>query len=141
MLRIVIDTDVLVSGFVSPDGASRQLLLGALDGKFAMLVSTPLLLEYEAVLLRPQHLARARLSLAEAAEFLDGLATLAYPVILDFNWRPTGADEDDELVVQTAINGYADFLATFNLRHMRDVGTRFGFVASRPGPLIARIAS
>jgi predicted nucleic acid-binding protein len=40
------DTDVLVSAFISPAGASRQLLLDALDGKFALLLSTPLLVEY-----------------------------------------------------------------------------------------------
>ncbi len=32
MRKIVIDTDVLVSAFISPEGASRQLLLDALMG-------------------------------------------------------------------------------------------------------------
>jgi predicted nucleic acid-binding protein len=39
------DTDVLLSAFISPDGASRQLVAGALDGKFVLLLSTPLLVE------------------------------------------------------------------------------------------------
>jgi predicted nucleic acid-binding protein len=41
MLRVVIDTDVPLSAFISPEGASRQLVLGALDGKFDLLLSTP----------------------------------------------------------------------------------------------------
>ena len=45
MLRVVIDTDVLVSAFISSTGASRQLLLDALDEKFTLLLSTPLLVE------------------------------------------------------------------------------------------------
>ncbi|WP_264996459.1 PIN domain-containing protein, partial [Kozakia baliensis] len=45
-MRVVLDTDVVLSGFMSPDGASRQLLLGALDGNFSLLLSTTLLVEY-----------------------------------------------------------------------------------------------
>jgi hypothetical protein len=37
-------------------GSSRQLLLAALDRRVLMLVSVPLILEYEAVLKRPEHL-------------------------------------------------------------------------------------
>ncbi|HQT62672.1 MULTISPECIES: putative toxin-antitoxin system toxin component, PIN family [unclassified Acidiphilium] len=136
MLRVVIDTDVLISGFISPEGASRQLVLDALDEKFALLLSTPLLVEYESVLRRPQHLARAKATDADVTEILDALAGICVPVAFDYNWRPTGAHADDELVIETAINGHADALATFNLKDMRDTGARFGFRAQRPGPLI-----
>jgi putative PIN family toxin of toxin-antitoxin system len=137
-LRVVIDTDVLLSAFLSSDGASRQLVLDGLDKKFALLLSTPLLLEYEAVLRRPQHLKRAATD-AEVTEILDALAGICVPVVFDYNWRPTGAHADDELVIETAINGHADALATFNLKDMRDTGARFGFQAQRPGPLVRRI--
>ncbi len=136
MLRVVLDTDVMVSGFISPEGASRQLVLDALDKKFALLLSTPLLMEYESVLRRPQHLARAKATDADVTEILDALAGICVPVAFDYNWRPTGAHSDDELVIETAINGHADALATFNLKDMRDAGARFGFRAQRPGPLI-----
>ena len=33
MRKIVIDADLLVSAFISPEGASRQLLLDALNGE------------------------------------------------------------------------------------------------------------
>jgi putative PIN family toxin of toxin-antitoxin system len=139
MLRVVIDTDVLVSAFISPAGASRQLVLDALSGKFAVLLSTPLVVEYESVLRRPLHLARAKATAADVAEILDALAGLCVPVVFDYNWRPTGAHADDELVVETAINGHADAVATFNLKDMRKAGARFGFQAQRPGPLVRRI--
>ena len=38
-------------------GASRQILLAVLDRRFELLLSIPLMLEYEAVLSRPEHLA------------------------------------------------------------------------------------
>ncbi|MHB8370581.1 MAG: putative toxin-antitoxin system toxin component, PIN family [Leptospirales bacterium] len=138
-MRVVIDTDVLLSAFISPEGASRQLVLDALDRKFELLLSTPLLLEYESVLRRTQHLARARATDAEVTEILDALAGVCRPVAFDYNWRPTGAHADDELVIETAISGDADTLATFNLKDMRKTGSLFGFHVQRPGPLLRRV--
>jgi len=139
MLRIVIDTDVLVSAFISPDGASRQLLLDIFDDRFRPLISTPLLLEYEAVLTRSRHMIQGGLTGEDVARFLDGLVGFCVPVVFDYRWRPTGAHKDDEMVVETAINGQADIVATFNLRHMRHVGPSLGFEAQRPGPLLRRL--
>jgi len=124
---------------MSSTGASRQLVLDALDGKFALLLSTPLLVEYEAVVRRTQHLERARATDADVLEILDALAGICVPVVFDYNWRPTGAHVDDELVVETAINGHADVIATFNLKDMVAAGVRFGFRAQRPGPLLRRM--
>jgi len=139
MLRVVLDTDVVVSGFISPDGASRQLLIAALDRRFCMLLSTSLLVEYESVMRRPQHLAKAKATMAEVDEILDGLAVVCTPVVSDYTWRPTGAQADDELVVETAINGHADVLATFNVKDMEKAGVMFGFLVQRPGVLVQRI--
>ncbi len=138
-MRVALDTDVVTSALISPDGASRQLLLDALDGKFSLLLSTALLLEYEAVLCRPQHLARARATPTEIGEILDALAGICVPVTFDYRWRPTGAHADDELVIETAINGHADALITFNLRDMQRAAEIFGFEALRPGPFLRRV--
>ena len=46
----VLDTDVMVAAMRSGRGASRQLLLGALHRQFELLLSVPLIVEYEAVL-------------------------------------------------------------------------------------------
>lgn len=138
-MRVVIDTDVLVSAFISPSGASRQLVLDALDGRFVLLLSTPLLIEYEAVLRRSVHLNRAGATETEMLEVLDALVGLSVPVVFDYSWRPTGGHPDDELVIETAINGHADVVATFNVRDMHIAGLSFGFRAQRPGPLVRRL--
>jgi hypothetical protein len=70
---------------------------------------------------------------------MDALAGLCVPVVFDYRWRPTGAHRDDELVIETAVNGQADAVATFNSRDMREAGARFGFRTQRPGPLVQRI--
>ncbi len=112
----VLDTDVMVAALRSNKGASRQLLLAALHHQFELLLSVPLLLEYEAVLTRPQHLAACGLSTDEVGQVLDDLATVARPVRISFRWRPRLADPDDDMVLETAINGSADAIVTFNQR-------------------------
>jgi predicted nucleic acid-binding protein len=52
---MVLDTDVLVAAFRTEHGASRQLLIAALDERFVLLASTAMWLEYEAVMTRPSH--------------------------------------------------------------------------------------
>jgi len=136
MTRVVLDTDVVLSGLISARGASRRLLLGALDHGFELLLSTALLMEYESVLCRPQHLARAGAQIADIAEILDALASICTPVVFDYRWRPTGANRDDEMVVETAINGQADMLATFNRKDMREAGDLFGFRVEDPGMVL-----
>ena len=83
-LSYVLDTDVLVAALRSSRGASRQLLRCALDRRFELLLSVPLILEYEAVLTRPQHLAACGLSVAEVERVMDDLAAVAQPVRLAF---------------------------------------------------------
>src|ERR1700687_6318115 len=82
----------MVAAVRSDRGASRQLLLATLDQKFELLLSVPLILEYEAVLTRPQHLAACGLSSAEVGRVLDDLLTVARPIRLAFRWRPKLSD-------------------------------------------------
>jgi putative PIN family toxin of toxin-antitoxin system len=101
-MRIVLDTDVVVAGMRSDRGASRQLLLAALDRRITLLASLPLALEYEAVLTRPEHLKEIGLSAEEVNEVLDALVAVVEPVALRFLWRPRLRDPADETVLETA---------------------------------------
>jgi putative PIN family toxin of toxin-antitoxin system len=132
-MRLVFDTDVLVAAFRSERGASRRLLLAALDRKVVLLASVPLMLEYEAVLKRPEQLAAIGLSAGEVDTVLDAVAAVVEPVRLAFIWRPQLRDTGDEMVLETAINGRADRLVTFNLRHLGEAARAFGILAGLPG--------
>ena len=131
-MRIVLDTNVLVAAFRSDRGASRKLLESALDRKIQMLASVPLMIEYEAVLTRPVHLDAAGLTAAEMNAVLDAVAVVAEPVTLRFLWRPQLKDPADEMVLETAVNGIADRVVTFNLRHLKLAANKFGIVAEAP---------
>ena len=132
-MRAVLDTDVMVAALRSGLGASRQLLLAALDRRFVMLASVALMLEYEAVLTRPEHLAAAGISADDASTVLDALAGVVEPVRLTFLWRPRLKDPADEMVLETAVTGAADCLVTFNLKHLGQAARRFGIRAVNPG--------
>lgn len=131
-MRIVLDTSVLVAALRSHRGASRKLLLAALDQRFTALVSVPLMLEYEAVLTRPEHLEAAHLSASDVEEVLADLASVTEPVRLAFLWRPALRDPGDEMVLDTAANGGADLLVTLNVRDFQQPAKRLGIQVMTP---------
>ena len=122
----MLDTDVIVAALRSPSGASAALLRAIRQNRATMLLSTALLLEYEAVCLRAEHQLAAGLSAAEIRLFLDGLAFLAEPVAVHFQWRPQLRDAGDEMVLEAAVNGQAQAIVAFNQRDYGSAPARFG---------------
>jgi putative PIN family toxin of toxin-antitoxin system len=140
-MRLVLDTDVVVAALRSDRGASRQLVLAALDRSVEMLVSVPLVLEYEAVLTRPPLLKDVAMTIADVGAVLDAILSIAVRVDMRFLWRPQLKDPSDEMVLETAVNGSADYLATFNLRHLQEAAALFGIRAAVPGQVLRKIRS
>lgn len=136
MLRAVLDTDVLVAALLSDRGASRALVLAALDGEFVFLMSTALLLEYEAVLTRPSILESAAVVAADVASVLDELAAICSPVAANYRWRPQARDPNDDFVIEAAVSGRADVIASFNVRDIEAGARRFGIAVERPGDVL-----
>ena len=110
-----------------------------LDGNVSLLMSTSLLFEYEAVLTRPTVLRMIGVDAAAVLAVLDELAGLCVPVALDYRWRPAASDPKDDMVIETAINGGADVIATFNIDDMRAGAARFGIAAERPASVLRRL--
>ena len=138
---LVLDTDVVVAAFRSDRGASRQLLLAALHREYELLLSVPLILEYEAVLTRPEHLQASGLTDAEVRSVLDDVAAVAIPVRLAFLWRPTLRDADDDMVLETALNGGASAIVTFNERDFAGGNRGFHCRVLSPGAALQQIRS
>jgi putative PIN family toxin of toxin-antitoxin system len=138
-LSYVLDTDVLVASLRSGLGASRQLLLGALNRRFELLLSVPLMIEYEAVLTRAEQLSACGLTSKEAERILDDLASIARPVRLAFRWRPRLHDPNDDMVLETAVNGNADAIVTFNRRDFEGIHTSFRCAVLLPGMALQQV--
>ena len=109
------------------------MLIGVLDRVFEVLASVPLIIEYEAVLTRPEHLDASGLTSREMNEVLDALVRVSVPVHFWFMWRPRLKDPADEMVLETAVNGEADWLVTFNVLHLAVAAREFGIRVLRPG--------
>lgn len=138
-MRFVLDTDVVVAALRSPSGGSAALMLKLLDGDVSILLSVGLALEYEAVAMRPEHAAAAGLTGEEMSLAIDTIIALAEPVVIDFGWRPQLRDANDEIVLETAINGHADAIVTFNVRDFGDAPSLFGIGVLRPGAVLERL--
>ena len=137
----MLDTDVVVAALRSDQGASRQLLLAALNKDFDLMLSVPLILEYEAVVTRPEHLAACEISRADIGRVLDDLVAVAEPVKITFRWRPNLPDPDDDMVLETAVNGNADAIVTFNVRHFEPASRSFECAVLLPREALQKIRS
>jgi len=122
----------MVAALRSDRGASRRLLLRALEGGLELLASVPLMIEYEAVLAWPEHLEAIGLDIRGVNEILDAVASVCTPVSLRFLWRPRLKDPADEMVLETAVNGGADWLVTFDVRHLAEAARDFGIRVTGP---------
>ncbi len=101
-----------------------------------MLLSQPLLTEYEDVLRRPDQMLVHGISFRGIDDFLNGLALRAIHVTFHYRIRPQLRDPNDELVLETAVNGIADAIVTHNVKDFLPETIRFGIPVLRPGDII-----
>jgi putative PIN family toxin of toxin-antitoxin system len=138
-MRIVLDTSVVVAGLRTRLGAGNAVLREVARGRLVSLASPPLFLEYEEVLKRPEHRLVHGLSLEQIDEFLAELAALIEPVEVHFQWRPQTPDPNDEMVLETAINGRANAVVTYNAADFAVAAKRFKISVLSPGDPLKRV--
>lgn len=136
MLKIVLDTDVIVTALRSRLGGSNAVLREVAAGRLQPLVSPALFLEYEAVLKRAEQRLVHGLALHEIDHFLAALASASEAVEVHFQWRPQLSDPNDEMVLETAVNGRADALVTHNIKDFAKAAPRLGLRVMKPGELL-----
>jgi len=134
-MRIVMDTDILIASVRSKTGASRSIMHMIERRQLTAVATVPMLIEYEAVLTRPEHLAAGNLTRHGAENIINALAALLLPIEPHFSWRPQLKDPNDEMILEAAVNGQA----TFNTRHFAPAVQRFGIEALNPGDFLRRI--
>jgi len=135
----MLDTDVIIAAVVSPTDASRFLLREIGPGRLTAAASVPLMLEYEAVLKRPETLERAGGTPADMDIILDQLAATMRQVPIWYLWRPQLRDRDDDMVLEAAANAAATYLVTFNIRDFGEAPEKFGIQLCRPSELVRRL--
>jgi putative PIN family toxin of toxin-antitoxin system len=107
MLRAVLDTNVIVSAMIS-DGKPRELLKKGIANQYSIVISDLLLQELTTVLKRPKF----KTSDEEINRIILALIQTADVIIVKTEIKAVKADPNDDMVLETAIDGYADVVVT-----------------------------
>jgi uncharacterized protein len=112
MIRVVLDTNIVVSALLQPIGPPAQILTRALSGSIQLCISGSVYAEYEEVIRRP----RFQRSEETISGTLQAIREKGVWV------RPTErvavcADPDDDIFLECAVAAKADYLVTGNLKH------------------------
>jgi putative PIN family toxin of toxin-antitoxin system len=111
-LRLVLDTNVVISAALKPEGLQRTVFLLAITKPARLYVTEAILAEYRMVLVRPELRIRRGLQM----QFLDLVANRARLVSLT-RLVQASSDPDDDKFLECADEARADYLVTGDLRH------------------------
>ena len=111
-LRLVLDTNVLVSAALKPSSLQRTTFLLAMTRPARLYISQPILDEYAEVLARPELKIRKGLRL-QLLQLVKNSAHLVAPS----RRLEVASDPDDNIFLECADSARADYLITGNQRH------------------------
>lgn len=112
MMRIVVDTNVVVSALLHPARTPAQALAAA--RRCTVLVDARIEAEYRSVLARRKF---ASIDPARREALLDALLSEAERVVADGAYEGAMIDADDRVFVEVALAGGADAIVTGNAKH------------------------
>ncbi|XPM59887.1 MAG: putative toxin-antitoxin system toxin component, PIN family [Leptolyngbya sp. IPPAS B-1204] len=127
--QIVIDTNVIVAGLRSRNGSAFRLLTLLGSGQFEIHLSVPLVLEYDAVLLR--ELPNLSIDAEDVQTLIDFHCSVATHHQIFFLWRPYLPDPKDDMVLELAVKAGCDSVVTYNIRDFVGI-ERLGIKAITP---------
>lgn len=133
---VLLDTNVLVAGLRSRNGAAFRLLSLVGTGHFEICLSVPVVLEYEAVLLG--QLEQLLLAASDVCDLLDYFCSVGKQHEVHYLWRPYLRDPKDDLILEAAVAGNCESIITYNRRDFRGA-EKFGVKILTPGEFLKRI--
>jgi putative PIN family toxin of toxin-antitoxin system len=125
-LRVVIDTNVLVSAALKPESLQRTTLVLALTKPARLYVSAEILAEYAEVLARRELKIRKGLRL-QLLELIRNRSQLVRPSMR----LNVASDPDDNIFLECADAAKADYLVTGNQKHFPRFWKRTAVITSR----------
>ena len=111
-LKLVIDTNVLVSAALKPKGLERAVVIFALTPPAILFISKELLAEYAEVLSRPE----LRIAVNERRELMELIGSHSR-LVAPSRKLAVCHDPDDDIFVECADAARADYLITGNAKH------------------------
>jgi len=115
-LRLVIDTNILVSAALKPDGLQRTTILLAITKPARLYVSPPILEEYAGVLARPHLKIRKSVRL----QLLQLIRNSSH-IVVPSHRLEVASDPDDNIFLEWADKAGADYLITGHQKHFQQL--------------------
>jgi len=112
LVKVVLDTNVVVSAHLSAEGYSRFVLDLGLASKVQLCISSDILTEYEEVLRRPRFALDPQ-KVAASIRLIKKRAIMATPTQV----VTVSPDPDDNMFLECGEAASADYLVTGNKRH------------------------
>ncbi len=137
-MRVVIDTNVVVSALTSKGGASsfilQKLFRSAKQNKKYNCVSVPSVLELEDVVFRERNRTLyPQFDDSDLHNFVNAFVLVSNHVNVHFLWRPYLPDAKDDMILELAVNGMASAIITFNTTDFIGVEEKFNIKVLTPG--------
>jgi len=143
-MKIIIDTDVLLSALFSRRGASYRVIKWLTEeyhvhAKQYNSISNTQIIEFSDVLTRERNLARAQLTREDAEAFIDAFSLISFHQKINFLWRPFLKDIDDDMVLEVAFNSNAKYIITHNIKDFQGVNDKFNIEVITPQIFLKKI--
>lgn len=132
-MNIVLDTNVLFSAMRSSLGSSHCLLQKIDHNALQLHLSTPLVLEYEAVLKR-----NLSINTLDVDAVVDYLCQIAEKHGIFYLWRPILRDPKDDHILELAVKANA-IIVTWNIKDFEPATSKFGIEVITPRELLRRM--
>jgi putative PIN family toxin of toxin-antitoxin system len=111
-VRIVVDSNILVSAFLKPNGLAGRMLLGIIDRGHSLLLSNEILHEVARVLRCPRMIKLHGEDEGAVYDFVGWLRIVGEGIARDALIQAPIRDENDIFIVQIALSGGAEILCT-----------------------------
>jgi uncharacterized protein len=135
-VRAVLDTNVLVSRFLSLSGTPARLFALWQAGLFELIVSEAILAEYLRVLLYPRIQSRHRMSDDEVAQIVADFRSFAVLVEPAESVAVVADDPSDDRFFEAAIAGQCDFIVSGD-PHLLRIGEFRGIQVVTPAAFLS----
>jgi putative PIN family toxin of toxin-antitoxin system len=139
-MRVVLDTNVIISSYLTPQGRVARILNLWEQEAFDLLVSEPILQEYARVLAYPRHRKVHKLNDQSLAEIVDAFRELAEIVDPLVTPAVISDDPDDDHFLACAESGHADYIISGD-SHLRALVVYEGIPILSPAEFLSRISS
>lgn len=111
-MKVVLDTNVVVSSFIMPTGSPARVLERLRDGAYELFVSQSILAEYREVLQEDRISARHGYTPEEIEQLVAELGDYASVVIPQETHTVVVADPDDDKFIECAVAAGADYIVS-----------------------------